>query len=238
MTVVQGRTSLLEIEIENVKYCIVKVYCPNSNETTVVESTFSEALGRSRDDFLILAGDWNTVLNSSIDKAGGNPTHSNSNRQTCLNNIMSECGLNDIFRLNNGDERTYTHFNKQHKTRTRLDFFLIDDNLVNFPVCQSQITHGFSSDHSYITLTIEGSRNIMERGKGYWKLNNSHLTNENFTKAVRNIIQKTSRQSYDSDSGLWDVIKMKIKDFAIRYDKKAKKILNVKKTILKKKLKR
>ncbi|KAL5249843.1 hypothetical protein ACHWQZ_G018614 [Mnemiopsis leidyi] len=71
MTVVQGRTSLLEIEIENVKYCIVKVYCPNSNETTVVESTFSEALGRSRDDFLILAGDWNTVLNSSIDKAGG-----------------------------------------------------------------------------------------------------------------------------------------------------------------------
>ncbi|KAL5257833.1 hypothetical protein ACHWQZ_G012690 [Mnemiopsis leidyi] len=36
-TVVQGRTSLLEIEIENVKYCIVNVYCPNSNETTVVE---------------------------------------------------------------------------------------------------------------------------------------------------------------------------------------------------------
>ena len=221
--IMQGRTSLLEIEIEKVKYCIVNVYCPNTNETTVVESTFSEALGRTRDDYLILAGDWNTVLNNSLDKAGGSPAHSNSYRQSYLNNIISEYGLSDIFRLNNGDDRVYTHFNKQHKTRTRLDFFLIDDNLVNFPVCHSQITHGFSSDHSYVTLTIEGSTNSLERGKGYWKLNNSHLTNENFRNEVRDIINETASQSYDSYNGLWDVIKMKIKDFAIRYGKKLKK---------------
>ena len=221
--IVQGRTSLLEIEIENVLYCIVNVYCPNTNDTEVVESTFSEALGRTRDDYLILAGDWNTVLNNSLDKAGGSSTHSNSNRQAYLNNIISEYGLSDIFRLNNGDERFYTHFNKQHKTRTRLDFFLIDDNLVNFPICNSKISHGFNSDHSYITLTIEGSTHNIERGKGYWKLNNSHLTHENFINEVRDIIHVTSSQSYDSYNGLWDVIKMKIKDFAIRYGKKLKK---------------
>ena len=73
--IVQGRTSLLEIEIESVKYCVVNVYCPNNNETSVVEQTFSEALGRARDDYLIFAGDWNTVLNNSIDKEGGGTQH-------------------------------------------------------------------------------------------------------------------------------------------------------------------
>ena len=219
--IVQGRTSLVEIEHENVKYCLINVYCPNNNDTTVAETTFSEALGRPRDDFLIFAGDWNTVLNNSLDKEGGNPSHSNSNRQNYLNEMISDYGISDIFRLNSGNQRIYTHFNKQHRTRTRLDFFLIDDNLVNFPVCYSEITHGFSSDHSYVSLTIQGSQ--IERGKGYWKLNNSHLSNENFKNCVREIINETAAQSYDSYSGLWDVIKMKIKDFAIRYGKKLKK---------------
>ena len=125
------------------------------------------------------------------------------------------------FPINRGSDRVYSHINKQHKTRTRLDFFLIDDNLVNFPVCYSEISHGFSSDHSYVSLTIQGSG--VERDKGYWKLNNSHLSHEAFTDSVREIIRETESQSYDSYSGLWDVTKMKIKDFAIRYGKKVKK---------------
>ena len=172
--IVPGRTSLVEIEYESVKYCLINVYCPNNNETTVVENTFSEALGRARDDYLIFAGDWNTVLNNNLDKEGGNPSHSNSNRQAYINQIIADYGLSDIFRLGRGSDRVYTHINKQHKTRTRLDFFLIDDNLVNFPVCYSEISHGFSSDHSYISLTIQGSG--VERGKGYWKLNISMLS--------------------------------------------------------------
>ena len=219
--ITQGRVSLLEIEKDSIKYCLVNVYCPNSNDTYVVEKLFLETLGRTRDDYRILAGDWNTILNNNLDKYGGNSSHSNTKRQQYLNQETADHGISDIFRLRRGNERVYTHVNKQHKTQTRLDFFLIDDSLVNYPVCNADISHGFRSDHSYISLSLQGSP--IKRGIGYWKLNNSHLNNESFLSNVREIINETADSNFDSYSGLWDVIKMKIKDFAIRFGKKEKK---------------
>ena len=219
--IVQGRVSLLEIEHDSFNYCLVNVYCPNNNVTNVVEDTFLATLGRTRNDYRILAGDWNTILNNALDKQGGNPSHSNSNRQQFLNQMMADHGLTDILRLCIGNDRVYTHVNKQYKTQTRLDFFLIDDSLVNFPVCKPAASHGFKSDHSYISLALQGSP--INRGKGYWKFNNSHLLNENFVSEVREIIDNTINSDYDSYSGLWDVIKFKIKDHAIRFGKIEKK---------------
>ncbi|KAL5257678.1 hypothetical protein ACHWQZ_G012561 [Mnemiopsis leidyi] len=218
--IVQGRVSLLEIEHDSTNYCLVNVYCPNDNVTHVVESTFLNTLSRTRDDFCIFGGDWNTILDNNMDKHGGNRAHSNNNRQILLHQMMADHGLCDILRLCKGDDRIYTHVNKQHKTQTRLDFFLIDANIVNFPLCTPDISHGFKSDHSYISLTVQGTP--VNRGKGYWKFNNQHLENENFVNEVRNIINATINSDHDSKSGLWDVIKFKIKDFAIRFGKKEK----------------
>ena len=67
-----------------------------------------------------------------------------------------------------GEERKYTPFNKTYKTASRLDFFLIEDNLCDWPVCKTDISHGYNSDHSYISLNLQGS--TIERGKGYWKV--------------------------------------------------------------------
>ena len=163
--ITEGRVSLLEIEHDSISYCLVNVYCPNGNVTHVVESTFLETLGRTRNDYRIFGGDWNTILDNSLDKHGGNHAHSNSNRQIFLNQMMADHGLSDILRLHRGNDRVYTHVNKQYKTQTRLDFFLIDDSLVNFPVCKPEVSHGFRSDHSYISLTLQGSP--LSRGRGY-----------------------------------------------------------------------
>ena len=46
--------------------------------------------------------------------------------------------------------------------------------LVNLPVCSSNISYGFCSDHSYVTLTLQG--NPLIHGRGYWKFNNTHLS--------------------------------------------------------------
>ena len=64
-----------------------------------------------------------------------------------------------------GGKRKYTHFNKTSKTASRLDFFLIEDNLCDWPVCKTDISHGYNSDHGYISLNLQGS--TIERGKGY-----------------------------------------------------------------------
>ena len=173
VNIVKGRAMLVEIDVLGTIFCLVNVYCPNNDDASFLNDVFLEACSFSNSDNMILGGDWNTILDNDIDKVGGAPTHSNSKCQTYLNNIMADWGLSDIFRLNNPEARLYTHFDRQHHTHTRLDFFLTDDRLVNLPVCTSNISHGFNSDHSYVSLTLHGKS--IEHGRGYWKLNNSHL---------------------------------------------------------------
>ena len=109
---------------------------------------------------------------------------------------------------------------------------MIQDSLVNLPVCDTEISHGYKSDHSYISLSLQGS--TIAHGKGYWKINNSHLLDQNFIKEVKKIIHKTKEDSFDSYRGLWDVIKIKIKQFGMTFGKKKKKETTVKKEKLKK----
>ena len=206
-----GRAQLLEIEHDTVKIALVIVYCPNNDDLDFLKKVFHETLGRARDDMIIYGGDWNAVMDDDLDRLGGSVKHSSQKSQKFLNNIINDFGLSDIYRLSKDDSRIYTHFNKKSHTASRLDFFLIDDNLVNLPVCAPEVSHGFLSDHSYISLFMKGSP--IERERGYWKLNNSHLENENFIKEVKNIIRETESTPFDSYKGLWDVIKFKIKDF-------------------------
>ena len=169
-------------------------------------------------------------MDNELDKAGGAATHKNINCQKYLNKFCLEWGLSDVYRLNNPSTRMYTHFDKQFKTSTRLDFFLVDDRLINLPTCVSNITHGFSTDHSYVTLSIGGTP--LKHGPGYWKFNNSHLSSEEFTQSVKAIINDTVSSSYDSYNGLWDTIKFKIKSYAISYGKSIRKFKHAHKVLL------
>ena len=221
VTLVEGRSSLIEITYEGTKYCLVNVYAPNNDDTSFLETVFQDSSDRQRDDFVLYAGDWNTVLNNILDKSGGQPNHSNRRCQILLNNFLTDLGLHDVYRQENPDSKVFTHYNKRCKTGTRLDFFLVDTSTMNLPTCTSTISHGFRSDHSYISLTLQG--NSISRGRGYWKLNNSHLNDETFCDSIKSIIDETQNGNYDSYGGLWDVIKFKVKDYSIGYGIRKKK---------------
>ena len=235
VNIVPGRAMFVEIDYFGTIFGLVNIYCPNKDDTDFLNKVFLEACSISNSENLILGGDWNTILDNDLDKAGGAPSHSNIKCQKLLNGIMADWGLSDIFRLKNPNARIYSHFDHQHKTHTRLDFFLIDDKMVNLPVCTSKITHGFSSDHSYISLTLQG--NSIEHGRGYWKFNNSHLYAEEFTNEVRNVIHECQTGSFDSYRGLWDTIKFRVKDSAIRFGKKRRKYKLAEKCLIAKKIK-
>ena len=111
VNIIPGRVILLEVECDSVNYCLVNIYSPNNDDVDFLKTVFLETLGRSRDDFVIMAGDWNTVLNNDLDKLGGAQNHANRKPQEFINNIVSDNGLSDIFRLTHGNDRVYTHFN-------------------------------------------------------------------------------------------------------------------------------
>ena len=94
----QGRVLLLEVTYNSVKYCLVNNYSPNKDDHEFIENLFLEALGRGREDHLIMAGDWNAVLNNDLDKLGGATWHANKYYQSYINTMINDYGLTDIYR--------------------------------------------------------------------------------------------------------------------------------------------
>ena len=66
-------------QIHFCRYRLVNNYSSNNDDQEFIENVFLETLGRSRDDYLIVAGDWNTVLDNNLDKLAGAGQYANEN---------------------------------------------------------------------------------------------------------------------------------------------------------------
>ena len=141
-------------------------------------------------EFPIFAGDWNLVLNQSLD------THNyirenNTNARREVHRQMEKYGLIDPWREMHPDSKRFTWHQKgsnPHKF-ARLDFFLISRTLFPF-VTHTNIKAGIQSDHSIIGIKIDFSKFI--RGRGFWKLNNSLLKEPSYVELVKNVIIDTT----------------------------------------------
>ena len=71
------------------------------------------------------------------------------------------------------------------------------------------------SDHRYIKTSVV--LNKLEHGSGYWKLNISHLENQEDIKCINNIF-KTLENSLDPISK-WGIFKFRTRDFSINFAK-------------------
>ena len=74
------------------------------------------------------------------------------------------------------------------------------------------------SDHRYIKTSIV--LNKLERGSGYWKLNVSHLENQEYIKGINKIFN-TLENSLDPVSK-WENFKVRTRDFSINFAKHSK----------------
>ena len=90
---------------------------------------------------------------------------------------------------------------------------------------QTDITPGFKTDHSLITLSLSLHSN--PRGNGFWKLNTSLLADNNFIETIKKAIQETAKEYKDDNLVnpllLWDMIKLKVREKSITYSASIKK---------------
>ena len=166
---------------------------------------------------IIMAGDFNLVLNVDEDKKGGLPrTH-----QNCLKVIKQACedlDLTDVWRTLNPTVHRYTWRRKKPEIHCRLDFFLISSSLI-CDTNQADIVPGYKTDHSMILLKIALHYN--PRGRGFWKLNTSLLQEDEYLRQIKTVIHQTKNE-YKSDNPvnptlLWEMIKMKVREKSISY---------------------
>jgi len=213
-----GRFIAINIIVNNITYCVANYYGPNTDVLEPLEDCIRILINNPPHTKFIIGGDWNAVLCNELDK-GGNKLHKNKKNGALIKSLMEELDLVDIYRTKNPASREYSHFNKTAKSCSRLDFFLISTDLAD--ISNSKIEHGFASDHSYVTLKILGD-NIVQ-GRGYWKINNSYIKEPEYVEGIQEIIRYHYENSYDSVGGVWDIIKIKIKEFSMIYGAKKKK---------------
>ena len=179
----EGRILICEIEVDGHRCVITNIYAPNYDcpaffmKVAEMLEDFSEAK--------IVLGDFNLVLDTQLDRL--HSVHNNKKALEFVNTWVEESLMCDIWRLRNPETRRYSWFAKRIKAASRIDFALIDNGLAD-QVVNCQYLTGIHTDHSAYYMAIDFSNST--RGRGYWKLNTSHLQIPEFYEVINQQIDK------------------------------------------------
>ena len=85
------------------------------------------------------------------------------------------------------------------------------------------IIPGVKSDHKCVTLFMDFDTST--RGPGRWKLNTSILTDKTYNDNIKSLLTKTQDEYKNiSKQFVWEICKIKIKEFTIYYCKYKQKV--------------
>ena len=228
----QGRYVILETEFESLSFIISTVYAPNEDSPQFFQEWF-ETLASLPTENKILVGDWNFVLDPSIDKLGGSKQSNNKALRT-VKEYMNTDKLIDVWRKLHPDVKQYTwHRSKPELVMTRLDMFMIPEILLPL-VVSAEILPSFMSDHSIIRLIIELDNK--GRGPGFWKLNTSLLDIPEYLENVSDIITENSKATFTDTRAKWNFLKQQIKEYSIKFATARKRSENNQLEVLERKM--
>ena len=146
-----GNCQMLSVNTMDKTILVVNLYGPNKDDPQF----YIDLIDRIRTfnfDNIIIGGDWNLVLNFSLDYS--NYKHNNNVKaQEQVEILMNDLDLVDIWREINPELRKYTWRRSSPLQQSRLDFFLVSESILNSHV-DADIHPGYRTDHSIITLTI------------------------------------------------------------------------------------
>ena len=136
-----------------------------------------------------------------------------------IDEIQSEFSLHDIWRLKNPTTQSFTWARCSPFVFCRLDYWLISDKLHDL-VSKVDIIPSIKTDHSAIILEIEEIR-ACGRGPGFWKLNTSLLSDENYKTMINNKLPTWLEEGkgLDDPRSIWDWIKFNIRSNSIIFSK-------------------
>ena len=86
---------------------------------------------------------------------------------------------------------------------------------------KAEIKSSLLSDHSIPYIILKPMD--VPKGPGFWKLNTSLLTNENYVKEVIEIIDTVKPLIFDNPQLKWDYLKMQVRGHTMRFATRLKK---------------
>ena len=174
----EGRYLILEAIIQDVPFLLVNIYAPNTTtKQSLFFQTFSELIcdeGYNECDYkILLGGDLNVAMDADLDFSGRN--HVVKESVKCVEDVMMNYDLVDIWRIRNPNSKKYSWRQKSPIIQRHLDYWHISD-LLQDDIAKVDIVTAIKTDHHAITLEID-SVDDQRRGPAFWKFNNSLLDN-------------------------------------------------------------
>jgi hypothetical protein len=125
---------------------------------------------------------------------------------------MMAYDLHDVWRINHPTEHCYTWRCPNGRQASRLDMFWLSAFFLTM-VLRVDILPFFRSDHSYVYLELL-LPSAISRGRGLWKLNCSHLTDQSFIDLVTDFwtFWQSTKSSFLSITAWWDAGKARLRN--------------------------
>ena len=177
-----GNVMMLNLQLSDMTIKLINIYGPNSDDQKFY-STISNILNENVQDYTIWCGDFNMILNPSLDSYNYSNLNNPKARMTTIK-LIEEHNLIDIYRYFHPNIKRYTWRQHNPLKQARLDYFLVSSNLTDL-ISTVDIKAGYKSDHSILELNIY--LNKFEVGKGVWKFNTNLLKDLEYV----NLINKT-----------------------------------------------
>lgn len=182
-----GNKLILDMTIQGKHLLLINIYGPNRDDPEFYLQLLDDI--NKYDLPVILAGDFNLVLDPDNDTVDYQHINNPKARDQVLN-LMTDCTLIDVWREMNLEKHHYTWRKKNSSKQSRLDFFLISENLF-VDVDESKIIPGYRTDHSIVVLKFNFDK--FQKGSSYWKFNNSLLKDSRYIEEVKNTILETKQ---------------------------------------------
>lgn len=216
-----GRFLIVNTTIGEDEFCFVNIYAPNDQTQQIIFfRKMTVSIRECQTDKILIGGDFNCPL-STLDKFGGKDVQVKRNVIKSVEELCNNYDLVDSWRKQHPHETRYTWKNCSGKIKCRLDFWFISKQLLD-RVSKTDIGAYHDSDHSPVFISIKPEGTQEKRGPGYWKFSNSLLENEEFvTKMSFMIKHAVGKHQGITDKRLyWEMLKMEIRIFAIRFAKR------------------
>ena len=202
---------------------LANIHAPNKDDPNFFDTFFDCLSCFKCDDVVVIGVDFNLVLDvEKFKKNGIARTHQSA--LEVVQDAMENMELCDVWRIFNPDCKRYIWRQRQPEIHCRLDFFLVSQSILGIST-HTDITPGFKTDHSLITLSLSLHSN--PKGNGFWKLNTSLLADNNFIETIKIATQETANEYKDhklvNPLLLWDMIKLKVREKSVTYSASIKK---------------
>lgn len=223
----EGRFVIINIFINGQPVTIGNIYGPNEDDPSFFYKLFS-SLDKIPHCPIILGGDFNKVIDKSIDRT----INSGTMRATeALKMCMSEFGLCDIWRFKHPTAREYSFRSSARiQSQSRLDFFLTSNSIIS-NITDTHIYPIQISDHAPVSLTWN-SEDQHQPNTG-WQFNKSLLEDPEFDSYIKRV-WPSFLEINDSpkSSALWEMGKAVLREEIIYFSDQKKKKENEQETIL------